>query len=147
MKGTRYYALGGVVVACLTLYEFKIGRERWTFKGDKNLQHDFLRRASKAFGPCRKILRHVKKMRVWKRYFIDKIPGPFLAKFSYFAARCLLLISRELWWTNQEWLEMRWGRTIDQKWSQCKGRLVHPHRNSDSSLTQESCAAPRLHLW
>jgi hypothetical protein len=29
---------------------FKPGREQWIFKGDKNLQHDFLRRGSKAVG-------------------------------------------------------------------------------------------------
>jgi hypothetical protein len=39
---------------------FKPGRERWIFKGDKNPQHDFLRKGSKAVGPCRKVLRHVK---------------------------------------------------------------------------------------
>jgi hypothetical protein len=36
----------------------------------------------------------------------------------------LLVIVEELWWMNQEWLELRWGRTIDEKWSQCLGRLV-----------------------
>jgi hypothetical protein len=38
-----------------------------------------------------------------------------------------MVISREFWWTNQEWLETRWGRTIDQKWSRCKGSLVRYH--------------------
>jgi len=28
---------------------------------------------------------------------------------------------------NQELLELRWGRTIDQKWSQCMGHLVRYH--------------------
>jgi hypothetical protein len=30
---------------------FKPWRRRWIFKGDKNPQHDFLRRGSKAVGP------------------------------------------------------------------------------------------------
>jgi hypothetical protein len=29
-------------------------------------------------------------------------------------------------WMNQELSELKWGRIIDQKWSQCKGRLVRP---------------------
>jgi hypothetical protein len=28
--------------------EFKPGRERWIFKGDENLQHDFVRRVAKS---------------------------------------------------------------------------------------------------
>jgi len=40
--------------------------------------------------------------------------------------------SRELWWMNQEWLELRWGCTIDQKLAavctdQCFGEACwHP---------------------
>jgi hypothetical protein len=45
---------------------------------------------------------------------------------SLIGIQYLLVIARELWWTNQEWFELRWGRTIDQKLSECKGRLVHP---------------------
>jgi hypothetical protein len=47
---------------------------------------------------------------------------------------CLLVIARELWWMNQEWLELWWGHTVDQKWSQCKGRLVRSPRNSNSAF-------------
>jgi hypothetical protein len=43
----------------------------------------------------------------------------------------LLVIARELWWMKQERSELRWGSTIDQKWSQCKGHLV---RNSNVFL-------------
>jgi hypothetical protein len=44
--------------------------------------------------------------------------------FSCFTIWCLLVITRDLWWTNQEWLEIRLGVTIYQKWSLCKGRLL-----------------------
>jgi hypothetical protein len=37
---------------------FKPGRERRNFKGDRNPQHNFLRREVKPSAPCRKILRH-----------------------------------------------------------------------------------------
>jgi hypothetical protein len=48
--------LGGVMVVMLAtgpkIREFKPGRERWIFKGDKNLQHDFIRRVTKpSVGP------------------------------------------------------------------------------------------------
>jgi hypothetical protein len=64
---------------------------------------------------CRKVLRHVKNpCGVWKRYLIGKIHWLFLQSFSCFAIKYQLLIARELWWMNQEWLELRWGHTIDQ---------------------------------
>jgi hypothetical protein len=48
-------ALGGVKVSMLPIGSkvrgFKPGRERWIFKGDKNPQHAFLPRRSKAVGP------------------------------------------------------------------------------------------------
>jgi hypothetical protein len=34
---------------------------------------------------------------------------------------------------NQECLKLRWGQAIDQKFSQCKGRLVRPPHNSNSN--------------
>jgi hypothetical protein len=47
--------LCGLVVNVLTIGPkvrgFKPGRGRWTFKGDTNHQHAFLRRGSKAVGP------------------------------------------------------------------------------------------------
>jgi hypothetical protein len=48
-------ALGGLVVNVLAIGPkvrgLKPGRGRCDFKGDKNPQHDFLRRVSKAVGP------------------------------------------------------------------------------------------------
>jgi hypothetical protein len=32
-----------------------------------------------------------------------------------FCTWCLLIANIELWWMNQEWLELRWGNTNDQK--------------------------------
>jgi hypothetical protein len=52
-------ALGGLVVSVLAtgpkVRGFNPGRGRWIFKGDKNPQHNFLRRGSKA------VSRHVKE--------------------------------------------------------------------------------------
>jgi hypothetical protein len=46
-----YVVLGAVMVVALdTGYKvlgFKPGRERWIFKGDKNVYHEFLRRGRK----------------------------------------------------------------------------------------------------
>jgi hypothetical protein len=51
----RTVVLGGVMVIVLAtgpkVRELKPGRRKWIFKGDKNRQHDFLRRGSKAVGP------------------------------------------------------------------------------------------------
>jgi hypothetical protein len=48
-----YVALGGIVVSVLTTGPKVRGfnRGRWIFKGDKNPEHHFLRRGSKAVGP------------------------------------------------------------------------------------------------
>jgi hypothetical protein len=47
--------LDGVMVVMLATGHkargFKPGRGRWIFKGDKNPQHEFLRRGSKAVDP------------------------------------------------------------------------------------------------
>jgi hypothetical protein len=59
------------------------------------------------------------------KYFVGKIRRPFLAK--YFLLRyymSLLVTASEVWCMSQERLELRWGRTVDQKCSQCMGRLV-----------------------
>jgi hypothetical protein len=37
---------------------------------------------------------------------------------------------------NQEQSELKWGRTIDQKWSQCKRRLVCLSHNCNSNFTR-----------
>jgi hypothetical protein len=50
-----YIFLGGLVVSVLAIEPkvrgFKPDRGRWIFKGDKNTQHAFLQRGSKAVGP------------------------------------------------------------------------------------------------
>jgi hypothetical protein len=33
---------------------------------------------------------------------------------------------------NEEWLEIRWGHTVDQKWLRCKGRLVCPSHSKSN---------------
>jgi hypothetical protein len=47
--------LGGLVISVLAIGTMvrglRPGEERWTSKCDKNPQHDFLRRGSKAVGP------------------------------------------------------------------------------------------------
>jgi hypothetical protein len=45
----------------------------------------------------------------------------------------LLVIARQLWWINQELLEIGWGSTIDQKWLWCKG-CAPPHNGKDMLL-------------
>jgi hypothetical protein len=65
----------GVTVSVLAIEPkvrgFKPGRGRWVFKRDKNPQHAFLRRASKALGQCLKTSRHVKNPFVlWQRYYV-----------------------------------------------------------------------------
>jgi hypothetical protein len=57
--------LGGLVVSVLAtgpkVRGFDPDRGRWIFKGDKNLEHHFLQRGSKAVGPmftaCKRTLR------------------------------------------------------------------------------------------
>jgi hypothetical protein len=65
------YQLSSVVwwIACMQLDPRLIG---WNLaKGDKNLQHTFLRRGSKTIDPCHKVLWHVKEpFKLWKRYFV-----------------------------------------------------------------------------
>jgi hypothetical protein len=52
---TNAIALGGLVVSVLATGPkdrgFDPDRGRWIFKGDKNPEHHFLRRGSKAVGP------------------------------------------------------------------------------------------------
>jgi hypothetical protein len=54
----------------------------------------------------------------------------------------LLVISRELWWMNQERLELSWGRTVDQKQWQCMDSLVRPPRNSNNRVMRTSHLNP-----
>jgi hypothetical protein len=52
--------------------------------------------------PC-KFLCHVKEhYRYEKKYFVGKMLDHFLPHISCFATRCLLVITRELSWMNQE---------------------------------------------
>jgi hypothetical protein len=57
----------------------------------------------------------------------------FLARFlpiRYYVS--LLVFARDLWWMDQEWLELRWGRTTDQKIVAVHGTLCTiPPRNSN----------------
>jgi hypothetical protein len=53
-----------------------------------------------------------------------------------FATRCVLVFARELWWMNQEWLDLRWGRTIEYKMVAVHVTLCSiPPRNSNQYLT------------
>jgi hypothetical protein len=64
---------------------FKLGRGRHIFKGDRNPQHDFLRRGSKAGGSKSKgFLWHVKNPNSMKKILVGKIPGHFSTRFSCF---------------------------------------------------------------
>jgi hypothetical protein len=58
---------------------------------------------------------------IFRRQNSPAISSP---SFSCFAIKYLLVIPRELWWTNQNLLEKQIGSAIDQKLSRCKGRLV-----------------------
>jgi hypothetical protein len=122
-------ALGGLVFSFLTIgsmvRRLKSGRGRSILLA----QQVYLQREVKPSAPCHKILRHVKEpYRYEKRYFVGKIRGHFSPSFSWFANRllCPLLPDGSGEWIRNE-PELRWGRTIDQKWSQCLGRLVWYH--------------------
>jgi hypothetical protein len=55
---------------------FNLDRGRWIFKGDKNPEHNFLRRGSKA-------VRHVKGTYGHElKCFVSKIQRPFLTQVS-----------------------------------------------------------------
>jgi hypothetical protein len=55
ISSVLYVGLGGLVVSVLAtgpkVRGFDPDRGRWIFKGDKNPEHHFLRRGSKAAGP------------------------------------------------------------------------------------------------
>jgi hypothetical protein len=50
-----------------------------------------------------------------KEILIRKNSRQFLAKFFPLRYYMSLWKLTELWWMNQKCLELRWGRTIDQK--------------------------------
>jgi hypothetical protein len=60
------------------------------------------------------ILWNVKDPYSIKEILTGKIHGHVFPSFSCFATRCLLITMGELWWMNQEWLELKWGSTVDQ---------------------------------
>jgi hypothetical protein len=94
--------LGGLVLSVLAngpnVRGFKPGRMRGIFKGDKNPQQAFLLVGSKAEGPFRKILLHVKitwtyeRDISWAKFIISFASSPILL-LDDFAGR----IARELW--------------------------------------------------
>jgi hypothetical protein len=67
-----------------------------------------------------------------KRYFADKINGHFSISFSLLRYHVsLLVLAGELWCMHQEWLQLRWARTTDQKMAAVHGTLcMIPPRNS-----------------
>jgi hypothetical protein len=52
--------MGNVLAIEPKVHGFNPSQGQWIFKGNKNLQHAFLQRGSKAISPCHKILLHVK---------------------------------------------------------------------------------------
>jgi hypothetical protein len=54
-----------------------------------------------------------------------------------FAISCLLVFARELWWLNQEWLELWWGRTTDYKMAAGYGTFctIPPRNSSGRNVT------------
>jgi hypothetical protein len=111
---------------------------RWLFRGDKSPQHAFLRKGSKAGGPCRNILRHVKITCKYEQKYSARpnslIPLPVLPPcYQMTTGR----IYRELWWTNEEfssvdiippWLS--WGMNYRPIVSAVQRRsLIHQHNH------------------
>ena len=77
-------ALGGLVVSVLTtgpkVRGFDPGRGRWIFKGDKNPEHHFLRRGSKAVGrrftACKRTLRAWIELVMFRKQNSEAISHP-----------------------------------------------------------------------
>jgi hypothetical protein len=93
----------------------------------------FCRGQVKPSAPYRKILRHVKeRYGVWDRCFSCKINEHFSPRFSLLRYQVSLLVFARRSWMNQEWLELRWGTTMDQKMAAVHGTLCTiPTRNSN----------------
>jgi hypothetical protein len=81
--------------------------------------------------PRREVYSMLKNPTSIKELLRRKIFSGHFSPFSCFATRCR---SRALV-ENQEWLELIWGRTTDQKWSLCKGRHVRPSHTNNSNVT------------
>jgi hypothetical protein len=86
----------------------------------------------KPLAPCRNILRHVKKLRSMTEMLRRLNSKIFLAKFLTNSLLGVSAATREVCWMNHEWLELRWGRTKDQKMVAVHGMLsTIPPRNSN----------------
>jgi hypothetical protein len=110
------FVLGGVMVSGPpigpSVCGYIAGRGRWIFKDDKI-------RSTPFFGG-----KWIHWPYVVKFYWMLKIPAEYdrditVDKFKnislQFSASLLSAsaVTRQLWWMNQEWLELRWRRTID----------------------------------
>jgi hypothetical protein len=93
-------------------------------------------REVKPSAPCRRILRHVKYP---LRYDSDtdwQNSGAISRQISpRFVSTCLCCNhSRELWWMNREWLELRWVVQKIRNCRSCMGRFVRYHPITVTSM-------------
>jgi hypothetical protein len=102
-----FVVLGGVVVACLPLdSKFAVWNRPRTmdFKGVKIHRTTSFGGEVKPEVQCWKVVRHVKEpLEVWKRYKVrynSSFPFPF--PFDLLLGDSAIRITRDLWWTNQE---------------------------------------------
>jgi hypothetical protein len=88
-----------------------------------------------SFKTGHKTLQHVKELnRYEKRYFAGNIHGNFSPSVPCFATRPLLVIARELWQMNQEWLELKTGIYNSSRMvAVLGGPCTIPHLNSNTS--------------
>jgi hypothetical protein len=88
---------GGLVVSVLAtgpeVRGFDPDRGWWIFKGDKNPEHHFLRRESKAVAACKRTLR----ARIELVMPAGKIQRPFLTQVSWLPARWVELVRSVGW--------------------------------------------------
>jgi hypothetical protein len=106
------------------VHRFRPSRGQWIFD-IKNLQQAFLLRRIKALCPMVRF------------YSMLKVPSEYdrntFSKFKDVSCQLPALLldvsaeTRELWWIYQEWLELRWGCTVDQKMAAVHGHFVWYH--------------------
>jgi hypothetical protein len=107
--------LGGVMVIMFAIepkfHWFILSWEWWIFMDNKNLWHDYSCGKVKLSAPCHKILCHIKERLRYDRGSDGQNSVAISCSVSScFTARCVCFNqSRELWWINWEWLELRWG--------------------------------------
>jgi hypothetical protein len=122
----QWVFLGGVMVTVLATLPkvrgFKPDWGRWIFKGEIIRSKTSFRGEVKPPEPCFKILRHVKDPLRFDSHSYRQNTRTFLAKLLAASLLGICIIATELWWTNQELLEIIWGRTAHQKWSRWKGQ-------------------------